>query len=172
MAQGIINQPVVEFFSVTDDFGNPILGLDSTSIFTYVYNPSNNEVSDSVDEQLIEVGNGTYKYTFTPDVLGTWYVVLVNSTYFPSGKADQVEVASADFSDISTDVKKILGLCHENYYIDEAYYDDSGNMISARIRIYSDKNSVGTNNNVLETYLVTSEATDCGKFSYWKQVQQ
>ena len=42
-------------------------------------------------------------------------------------------------------------------------------MISARVRIYSNKNSVGTSNDVIETYLITADGTDAGKFSYWQQ---
>ena len=43
-------------------------------------------------------------------------------------------------------------------------------MISARVRIYSDAASVGTSNNVIETYRITADGTECGQFSFWKQV--
>jgi hypothetical protein len=42
-------------------------------------------------------------------------------------------------------------------------------MTSGRVRIYSDAASVGTNNNVIETYLITADGTECGKFTYWEQ---
>ena len=44
-------------------------------------------------------------------------------------------------------------------------------MISARVRIYSDAASVGTASNVIETYLITADATACGQFNYWTQVK-
>jgi len=43
-------------------------------------------------------------------------------------------------------------------------------MISARVRIYSDAASVGTSNNVIETYRITADGTECGQFTFWKQV--
>ena len=56
-------------------------------------------------------------------------------------------------------------------YIDQAAYDEFGNMTSARVRLYEDAASVGTNNNVIETYLITSDGTECGKFTYWEQTK-
>jgi hypothetical protein len=147
-----------------------ISGIDSTAFSTFVYNPSNAEVSDSVSESIIELGNGSYKYLFTPDSVGTWYVVLTHPVYFPWGKLDDVQVYTSDFSAIAADVKKTLGLVHHNFYIDDPTFDESGNMIAARIRIYSDAVSVGTNTNVIETYRIEVDPTGCGTFNYWKQV--
>ena len=73
-------------------------------------------------------------------------------------------------SEIYDIVRKTLGLVHHNMYIDEPVYDEVGNMISARVRIYSDAASVGTNSNVIETYLITADGTACGQFNYWQQV--
>ena len=55
-------------------------------------------------------------------------------------------------------------------FIDDPTYDEFGNMISARVRIYSNSASVGTSNNVIETYRVTADGSECGQFSFWKQV--
>lgn len=67
-------------------------------------------------------------------------------------------------------VRKTLGLVHHNFYIDQTVFDDNGNMVSARVRIYSDSVSVGTDTNVIETYLITADSTECGQFNYWQQV--
>jgi hypothetical protein len=67
-------------------------------------------------------------------------------------------------------IAQTLGLMHSNIYIDDATYDEHGNMISARVRTYSDAASVGTNNNIIETYRITSDGTECGQFDFWKQV--
>jgi hypothetical protein len=67
-------------------------------------------------------------------------------------------------------IAQTLGLMHSNIYIDDATYDEYGNMISARVRTYSNAASVGTNNNIIETYRITSDGTECGKFDFWKQV--
>lgn len=170
MILGVLNEQVEEHFTVSDTNGNLISGIDSTAFVTYVYNPSGSEVSNLVSENVIELGNGNYKYVFTPNVTGIWYVVLTHPTYFPWGKADDVQVNTQDLSAIYEAVKKTLGLVHHNFYIDEATYDDFGNMISARVRIYEDAASVGTDTNIIETYRIEVDATACGQFTFWKQV--
>jgi len=168
---GVINQQVEEHFTVADKHGNLISGIDTTNdIIVYVYNPVNAEVSASVGDGFVELGNGNYKYLFTPDSAGTWYVVIVDALYFPWGKTDDVQIFNSDIDDVYDNVIKTLGLVHNNMQIDEATYDEFGNMIGARVRIYSDAASVGTNSNVIETYRIEADAEACGQFTYWKQV--
>lgn len=69
------------------------------------------------------------------------------------------------------DIKRTLGLIHENIYIDNPIYDESNNLISARVRIYSDSSSVGTESNIIGTYLISSDADSPGKFNNWSQVK-
>jgi len=70
-----------------------------------------------------------------------------------------------------TKIDKILGLVHQNILIDQAVYDDYGNLSDARLRIYEDSASVGTNSNVLATYQITAISTQMGRFATWKQVE-
>ena len=170
MLQGVINEPVTEHFTIADSNGNLVTGVSPASITLYVYNPTGTEVSGAVSGSITELGDGNYKYVFTPNSQGTWYVVATHPTYFPWGKTDDVQVYNADISDIYNSVVKTLGLAHENIFIDEAIYDEYGNMVSGRVRIYSDAASVGTNSNVIETYRIEADGTECGQFSYWKQV--
>ena len=44
------------------------------------------------------------------------------------------------------------------------------NMIAARVRIYSDSSSVGSNSNIIETYRIQAESLQQAQFTYWKQV--
>jgi hypothetical protein len=60
---------------------------------------------------------------------------------------------------------------HHNFHIDQTQYDEHGNMIGARVRIYSDSASEATNSNLIETYKIESDAEACGQFSYWLQVK-
>lgn len=170
MVLGVINKPVDEHFTVSDTNGNLIAGIDSTAFTVHVYNPSSVEVTASISGFFTELGNGSYKYTFTPNSNGTWYVVVTHPVYFPWGKLDDVQVYDNDISAIYNDVVKTLGLVHHNFYIDDPTYDENGNMIAARVRIYSDAASVGTSSNVVETYRIEVDATECGQFTYWKQV--
>lgn len=170
MIQGVINQPVSEHFTVADSDGNLVPGIPPAQFTLYVYNPTGVEVSGSVSGSITELGSGNYKYVFTPDAEGTWYVNATHPTYFPWGKSDDVQVFQGDLTDVYDAVEKTLGLAKHNIYIDDPTYDEHGNMISARVRTYSDAASVGTANNVIETYRITADGTECGQFTYWKQV--
>jgi hypothetical protein len=171
MIHGVLNQEVDEHFTVSNSHGNLISGIDGSSFTVFVYNPSDSEVSGSISGFFTELGNGSYKYTFTPDLIGIWYVVVTHPIYFPWGKLDDVNVDEASLSEVYDAVIRTLGLVHHNIYIDNPTYDEHGNMTSGRVRIYSDAASVGTNNNVIETYLITADGTECGQFSYWEQVK-
>lgn len=171
MIHGVKDQPVDECFTVADLKGNLISGLDTTSAFTiYIYNPDGVNVTSLVSPFITELGDGNYKLTFNPNQKGVWYVNITNPVYFPWGKNDDVYVDDTDISGIYEVVRKTLGLVHHNFYIDETVYDEHGNLISSRVRIYSDAASVGTDSNVIESYLITSDTEECGKFNYWKQV--
>jgi len=171
MIHGVKDQPVDEHFTVSDSNGNLISGIDSTEFTVHVYDPTDAEVTGSVSGFFTELGDGSYKYTFTPNLNGIWYVVVTHPTYFPWGKTDDVNVDESSMTDIYEAVIRTLGLVHHNVYIDNPTYDEYGNMTSGRVRIYSDAASVGTNNNVIESYLITSDGTECGKFTYWEQVK-
>ncbi len=69
------------------------------------------------------------------------------------------------------DMKRALGLMHENIYIDQPTYDGDGNLVSARVRIYSVAGSVGTLNDVLAAYQISSTGDGAGRFTDWEQVQ-
>ena len=171
MIHGVKDQPVDEHFTVSDSFGNLISGIDTTSAFTaYVYDPSGANVTGSVSGFFTELGDGNYKYTFTPSDNGIWYVNVTHPEYFPWGKNDDVYVEETDLTAIYEIVRRTLGLVHHNMYIDEPTYDEHGNMIAARVRIYDDEANVGTDTGVVETYRIESDAEACGQFTYWKQV--
>lgn len=170
MLQGVINEPVSEHFTVSDSDGNLIAGILAGAFTLYVYNPTGNEVSGSVSGTITELGSGNYKYIFTPDLEGTWFVTATHGTYFPWGKSNDIQVFNADLSTIYNIVAKTLGLSHHNMYIDNTIFADNGNMTSARVRTYSNKGSVGTGNDVIETYLIEADESECGQFNYYKQV--
>jgi len=171
MIHGVKDQPVDECFTVYDSNGNLISGIDTTSGFTaYIYDPSGSNVTSSVSPSFTELGDGNYKLTFTPDENGVWYANVTNATYFPWGKNDDIYVDEADLTSVYEIVRRTLGLVHHNMYIDQAIYDDFGNMTSARVRLYDEAANVGTNTGVIESYMITSDAEACGQFSFWQQV--
>lgn len=170
MLHGVKDQTVDEHFTVSDADCNLVPGIDTSSFVVHVYNPSGTDVESTVGIGFTELGDGNYKYSFTPDVNGVWYVVVIHPIYFPWAKTDDVVVDTADMTEIYETVRRTLGLVHHNMYIDNPTYDEFGNMVAARVRIYSDAASVGTNSNVIESYLITADGTACGQFDYWQQV--
>ena len=168
---GVVNQQVEEHFTVVNKQNNLITGIDGTTEITaHVYNAAGVEVTSLVQDGYVELGDGNYKYLFTPDSPGTWYVVLIHPEYFPWGKTDDVQVFNSDIDDVYDNVIKTLGLVHHNMQIDDATYDEYGNMIAARVRIYDDAANVGTDTGVIETYRIEADSESCGQFTYWKQV--
>lgn len=71
--------------------------------------------------------------------------------------------------------QRILGMSQENYSLDQCQYQTVNGMnllISGRIRLYSDSVSVGTNNNILATYLIASTYDVDGNLSSYNVIKQ
>ena len=140
--------------------------LDSTGIVEVVSSQSasyNSDTQSYIDTLVI---SGSW----TSQEIGSYLIVWdVSNTDddFPSVLTEDLQI-NMDESKID----KILGLVHQNIYIDETGYDAYDNLSSARIRIYSDSSSVGTANDVISTYRITSVSTETGKFTTWKQIEE
>lgn len=166
-----IGEIVEEDFTVVNSNSNLVTGLTDGDFSKTIYNPDGNEVSGTVSVTINEMGTGNYRATFTPNAVGTWYLVVYHAIHFPWGKDDSIQVFNNDFDSITDLLIRILGLTQENQYIDNTSYDDSDNLISCRIRLYDDPTKVGTDQSVTETYLVTAGYTD-DKLDYYKVVRQ
>lgn len=118
---------------------------------------------------IYEIGGGCYGKDITFD--DDWKGSIKWDTGGGSPVYAVEEYIATDVSDIATDIKRVLGLLHENVYIDNTSYDAYNNLISGRVRIYSDAASVGTANNVIDTYTITVDAPSEGKFTTYKQVK-
>ena len=66
---------------------------------------------------------------------------------------------------------KVLGLVHQNIQIDQTQYDQDGNLVSARIRLWEEGANVGSDVvTPLATYIMSCGSNGASKFTYWKQV--
>lgn len=162
-------------YTVQEDFtvyngSNLVTGLVDANFSKFLYSPDGTQSVVAV--VVSELGSGNYRAEFVPNQLGTWYLTVTHPSYFPWGKSGSIQVFNTNFNLLGDDMKKVLGLNHENVYIDQAHYDSDGNMDSARLRIYSDAASVGTSNNVIATYRITANTIGPCKFSSWKQVEE
>lgn len=123
---------------------------------------------------MSELGDGFYYYDFTAYDATKDYAILCDGSATLSNTERYLVAGNENYlEDISenTTLKRIVGLLHENFYIDSPVYDTFDNLISSRVRIYSDAASVGTDNNVIGTYDIVSDSDAAGKFNTWKQVK-
>jgi hypothetical protein len=87
--------------------------------------------------------------------VGTSGLTPAESAALLSIAADQTLIQG----DLNTKLLRALGLMHENAAIDQQVYTDyqgQSLLTSARLRVYSDAASVGTDNNVSHTYLIAA----------------
>jgi len=188
--KGEYNLQVLAFFT---DTGVPKTGLTPTVRIR--------DISDNTliitDSTSSEVGDGWYKYDFVAYDSTKEYAIrfdggptLSDTDRYTSGTNDSFaeDITDAVFeeqinkhlvdgsfgyaiNEINNDLKRTLGLLHENIFIDNTIYDAHGNMQSARVRIYSDSASVGGDSNVIGTYTIASSSSETGKFNQWAQVK-
>jgi len=85
--------------------------------------------------------------------------------------SDQIDTINIDTDALETDVKRILGLVQENFYLDNPTFDSDNNLLTARVRTYSLAASVGTTSNVLATYTMTATFSAAGKVTTYKLVK-
>lgn len=105
---------------------------------------------------ISELGVGFYKFGFDMDTVDSdlYYVATDGGSNVLTGV-----LAKNDYDTLAGLILRLLGLCYENQFIDETVYDGNGNLLSSRIRIYSDADSVSTDDNVTATYNVESTYT-------------
>jgi len=156
MILGKLGEEVKEEFSVLDSSNNLVSGIPLNEFTGNLFDPSDNEVYDSTSVAFTELGYGHYRISFTPNQVGNWMLIVYHATYFPWGKSNTIQVFANDFDSIGVMLQKVLGLVQENFYVDQTTYDDNSNLTSSRVRIYNDNVSVGTDNNILETYRMIS----------------
>ena len=169
MILGICGKKVYENFSVINESNDLVSGIPTSGFTVNLFNPSGAEVNEL---NIIEFQTGYYRVEFIPDVIGTWYLTIYHNQYFPWGKSDDIQVYQSDFDTLTEGLLEILGLVHSNIFIDNPVYDGHGNLTNARVRIYSTPSSVGTNNDVIGTYEITSPSSGPGRFSTWQQIKQ
>ena len=166
--------PVSAFFS--DDW-EPTVPSDTPTVTIEMRNLSTGTWSTLVSAQPVTVlASGLCYYDISAGI-GHYEYVISMTTTDPS--VDQSTIVldpiisggpADDASSIYIDTQKILGLVHENVYIDNTTYDVNSNMTSARLRTYSNSASVGTASDVIETYTITAAGDGVGKFTSWKMI--
>jgi hypothetical protein len=139
--------------------------------------------TNAISTQNVATGSRTLGTSYQNTGSSTMFVAVAvtsNATLYAYTDADNI-FSVANFSvindeevsqsNVSSDLKRALGLMHENIYIDLPVYDSDNNLVSARVRIYSQASSVGTTSDIIGTYLITANSAGAGKFTTWSQTK-
>ncbi len=142
-----MSREVVVDLEVTDQF--PVYGFDGYSRISGLIQADfdvtiykNGIVQSAYPFIISEISNGEYRFRFTPNSTGFWMVVVGNEDYMQWRDGEYDVVLASKIEDIYNMVKRVLGLVHENMFIDETEYDENGQLVSARIRLFNSKDDV------------------------------
>lgn len=134
----IVNELVNEDFTVVDSNLNLVIGIPLID-FTYnIYNPAGTEVSPTTPVTFSELSNGNYRTTFTPDVIGDWYLAIHHAIYFPWYKTSNIDVAATLIELVGN--KKILTQISDNEFKEEWFSTDQVTKIR-EFKIVKDGNT-------------------------------
>jgi len=133
---------------VTDNHGDPLSGL---SVSYSIHNSINETVFDS--GILADIGNGIYKKSITFNIVGQYRIIYTT----PINYSDEIEVVLVkEVTASDATVRRILGLCQENYRIFNPTYDKNNNLIGGIIKIYPTSNDVDTDTNSIASYSINA----------------
>jgi hypothetical protein len=131
---------------------------------------------------LVHRARGRYEANWTPASVGTYSAVFL--VYADNGhmienivytrEIEQVFVSQTGIDDLAAQVVRILGLVHENAFIDNTVHDALGSLVAARIRIFDSKINVELATNggsettgLIATYEIeTTYEADCRMGTY------
>jgi len=108
-------------------------------------------------------GDGTATIDYQQVTDAVWNAPL--ASYVSSGSFGKL------LQEQGINIMKVLGLVHQNIQIDQTQYDQDGNLVSARIRLWEEGANVGSDVvTPLATYIMSCGSNGASKFTYWKQV--
>lgn len=123
-------------------------------------------VSPEVTLDLVHRAKGRYEAEWIPSSVGSFtaqFFIYVDAahlveTVLYSREAEQVFVTQSSTDDLAASLARVLGLVHENAFIDMTNFDAADQLLSARVRIFDSKSAVqaATDGGVESTGLVAT----------------
>ena len=96
---------------------------------------------------LVHKARGRYEATWAPPIVGVYAAVFIiyadidhaveNITY--TREVEQIFATASGVDDLAAKIARILGLVHENAFIDNTVFDSFSQLTSCRIRIFDSK---------------------------------
>jgi len=99
---------------------------------------------------LLHKARGRYEASYTPSTVGVLSTVFI--VYSDSGhtienisytrEVEQIFVTQSGIDDLASTLIRILGLVHENAFIDNTTHDAFGQLVAARVRVFDSRTNV------------------------------
>lgn len=118
------------------DNTNKLTGLVSFQVSTW-----NNSTEINLPVTITEIDDsGEYCIEFTPTTIG---ILKIEIMIPENGDAIgfQYSVEEQSQGETAADIKRLLGLSHENMVIDLCEYDGNSQLVQARVRIFNSRNN-------------------------------
>jgi hypothetical protein len=111
----------------------------------YIYEPG--AVSPIVALDLDHKALGRYESTFTPpdpEVYSAVFVVYSDAGHTTESivytrAVEQIFATTGSVDDLTALILRILGLVHENIFIDNTVHDANGQLVACRVRIFDSR---------------------------------
>lgn len=109
---------------------------------------------------LPHISGGLYGSTYTFAIAGFYtavYQVFEDAGFLTTANFD-IEAETIEANSDKTNILRLLGLTHDNVYIDSHEYDAQGNLTAARVRHYNSKTNAGLHGaaGLLDTWTVAA----------------
>ena len=159
-------------------------GIENQYPQAEIYAPG--DIVPIVTIDLSHIVKGRYEGSWTPSTVGTYSAhffvysdithTIENIVYVRA--IEQIFVTNSDVDDLAAAVVRLLGLNHENAFIDNTSFDAMSQLIGCRIRLYDSKVNAeaaqdGDNytTGLIATYTMEAEHEGAGKLKTYRYVK-
>ena len=166
---------VKDVFPVFDEDGYS-LKSGETSFTTWLWKDS---VVSVIAVTIEEIGSsGEYSTSFTPDEDGVWNLQILID-YNKDVMSREYVATESDQAGVVEKINRILGLNHENIFIDNTEYDASTQLVLARVRLFDSKANCDAatdggseTTGLLANYQLTTTWEGLNQFRVFKQTKE
>lgn len=128
---------------------------------------------------------GRYEGNWIPSSVGSYtalFIVYADvartvESILYTREAEQIFVTSSDVDDLASMLIRVLGLVHENVFIDNTTYDASSMLLTARLRVFATRAEAqaatdGGSELSRETYTVDAAYEGVGRMRQYRMVKE
>lgn len=151
---------------------------------TKIYEPSNSSPLATID--LTHISAGRYEGSWTPTSIGSYsahYITYSDAShtiesFLYTREIEQIFVAESDIDDLATLIVRLLGMNHENAFIDNTSHDAHNQLLTARVRLFDSKTNAlaatdggSETTGLIATYSMTTQYEVPGRMKQYRMVR-